>query len=292
MAFSLWIIEERKFEMKKYFLLAGLLAVLTFNNAQANGYYYENDGYYNESPRYERRTNYQQPRYRDVEYVRTEAPRYRRMTNAEAKHYRERQIYKDSELTINRIRPYIGIDVGTQKIKFSDSEDEDYFKDSTKSISGIIGARINKHFGIEAYYQQSSEEEKKQRESYNGFYDDAEYKYSLSYKSYGADLIGYIPVSQEFEILAALGIGQYNFEGKLKSSEPYSYQNGNYYEHGTITSTEKKDFDSLGVRIGLGAKYNITDHIALRGMFRYIKMMDDDYIKDLMEASLGIQYMF
>lgn len=315
MAFSLWSMKERKFEMKKYLFITGLLAVLTFNSAKAQGYYYQNDGYYEEAPLYQRQVVYQQPQYREVQYVREEPryvnqenyrqpqyrearyvrkkePHYRRMTNAEARQYRERQIYRDDEPTINRIRPYIGLDIGMQKMKFEADEDKDFFKDSTKSISGVIGARINQHFGIEAYYQQSSEEEKTLRESYDGFDDDAVYKFTLSYKSYGADFIGYIPVSQEFEILAALGLGQYDFEAKGKFSEPYSYQNGNHTESGTITETNKKDFDSLGIRLGIGAQYNITEHVALRGTLRYVKMVDDDYIKNLVEASLGIRYMF
>lgn len=267
--------------MKKYLLLTGLWAVLTFNSAHANGYYYENDGYYNESPRYERRTNYQQPRYRDVEYVRTESPRYRRVTNAEARRYQERQIYRDEEPMINRIRPYIGLDIAAQKMKFGDKDeymkdDEDkFYKDSSKSISGVIGARINQNFGIEAYYQKSSEEEK--TFDLGG---GEKYKGTLSFASYGVDFIGHLPIQQEFELLAALGLGQYDFETEDK------------YTGIGYSDKESKDFDSLGVRLGIGAQYNITDHFALRGMVRYVKMTDDDYIKNLIEASLGVRYMF
>lgn len=303
MAFSLWIIEERKFEMKKYLLLTGLLAVLTFNSAHANGYYYENDGYYNESPRYERRTNYQQPRYRDVEYVRTESPRYRRMTNAEARRYQERQIYRDEEPMINRIRPYIGLDIATSKAKFGDikstnTEDDtlksEYgksFKDNFNSISGVIGIKMNKYFGIEAYYQQSSEEDKKKHYSEGSNYNET-LKTTIDYRSYGADLIGYLPVFQEFEILAALGLGQYDFSTKGKYSEVSIADNSMTTEDYRETTNIKKDFNSLGVRLGIGAQYNITDHFALRGMARYIKMTKDDYVKHLTEFSLGLRYMF
>ena len=52
------------------------------------------------------------------------------------------------------------------------------------------------------------------------------------------------------------------------------------------------DFDSLGIRLGIGGQYNITDHIALRAMARYIHMTDDEYIKSMTELSLGLRYMF
>lgn len=283
--------------MNKHLLLTGLLAVLTLNNAFAQGYYDEEDDYYyEERPRYTRRSNYQQPRYRDVEYVREEAPRYRRVSSREAVRYREPTYHQAEyygEPRVNKIRPYIGLDVASQKMKFGEKDywmkedGEDYYKDKTTSISGVIGARINRNFGIEAYYQQSSEEDKTAREDSDWY--DEKIKNTMSYKSYGVDFIGYMPVAQEFELLAALGIGQYDFKTK------YSYHCINYDPYGIYykeNTSEKKDFDSLGIRLGIGVQYNVTDNIALRAMARYIKMNDDDYVKNLTELSLGLRYMF
>lgn len=289
-------LKERKFEMNKHLLLTGLLAVLTLNNAFAQGYYDEEDDYYyEERPRYTRRSNYQQPRYRDVEYVREEAPRYRRVSSREAVRYREPTYHQAEyygEPRVNKIRPYIGLDVASQKMKFGEKDywmkedGEDYYKDKTTSISGVIGARINRNFGIEAYYQQSSEEEKNNHIITYGYIVDEKSK--MSYKSYGVDLIGYMPLSYEFELLAALGIGQYDFETKfIYTNTVYGYGNPLVYDE-----KENKDFDSLGIRLGIGVQYNVTDNIALRAMARYIKMNDDDYVKNLTELSLGLRYMF
>lgn len=310
--------------MKKHLLLTGLLAVLTFNSAKAQGYYYQNDGYYEEAPLYQRQVVYQQPQYREVQYVqvetpryqgqmqpnyrddgyvRQERPRYRRVTNADARRYEERKIYKSEEPMINKIRPYIGLDIATSKAKFGDikstnTEDDtlksEYgksFKDNFNSISGVIGIKMNKYFGIEAYYQQSSEEDKKKHYSEGSNYNET-LKTTIDYRSYGADLIGYLPVFQEFEILAALGLGQYDFSTKGKYSEVSIADNSMTTEDYRETTNIKKDFNSLGVRLGIGAQYNITEHVALRGTLRYVKMVDDDYIKNLVEASLGIRYMF
>lgn len=97
-------------------------------------------------------------------------------------------------------------------------------------------------------------------------------------------LFGYIPVSRDFELLGALGIGQYDFTG----SDKYQANVGYLY----IGGEDKGAFDSLGIRIGVGAQYNITDHFALRAMARYVILNDDDYVKNLTEFSLGLRYMF
>lgn len=287
MAFSLWIIEERKFEMKKHLLLTGLLAILTFNSAQAQGYYYQNGGYYEEAPLYQQQVVYQQPQYREVQYVqvetphhqgqmqpnyrddgyvRQERPRYRRVTNADARRYEERKIYKSEEPMINKIRPYIGLDIGAVDVSFDKDEYEKIAKDKYTFIDGVLGAR-GKYLGIEAFYQQSSREKK------NLSFANA--RMSTKYKVYGADLIGYIPVYQDVEILLALGLGRYDMDAKIES--------GIYDIKGDAIET--------GFRMGVGAQYNLTDNIALRGMLRYVKMKDGD-IKSLVEASLGIRYMF
>lgn len=292
----------REFEMKKYLLLTGMFAVLTFNSAHAQGYYYENDGYYDSRPRYERRTTYRQPQYREVNYNRTGESRYRRMTNADARRYEERQVYRSNEPTINRIRPYIGLDIAATKMKFGkgkpdyalkdEETGEKYFKDKLNSISAVVGAKVNPNFGIEAYYQQSSKGKK--TSTWTEHYTPTDYetevgKSTLSYKSYGVDLIAYLPVVQEFELLAALGLGQYDFEAKYTETD--TDYHGGIVSH-TETDVDNKDFDSLGIRLGLGAQYNITNHVALRGMVRYVKLDKDDYVKNLVEASLGLRYLF
>ena len=159
--------------------------------------------------------------------------------------------------------------MGDGSYKFSDDKNE--------ALSFVVGAKFNKNFGVEAFYQVSSESEKKTYLD-EDFYE----KDKLSYTAFGVDAITYMPISQELELLASLGLGQYDFES--------SYE-GIVYGYGSIGG-EKKDFDSLGIRIGIGAQYNITNNLALRGMARYIKMNDDEYIKSLTEFSLGLRYMF
>jgi len=292
MAFSLSIIEERKFEMKKYLLLSGLFAVLTYSSAHAQGYYYESGGYYDDQP----------AQYIEVEPIK-KAPRYHRITNSE-----EKRVYRGESIS-NKIKPYIGLDIAVSKIKLGDEEDlrkdeySKYFEDTTKSISGIIGAKINKNFGFEAYYQQSDKKNKEKQYVGTGRHEGAmgsfnfDYttKTSLSYKSYGVDFTGYIPLTQEVELLAALGLGQYDFEAKAvfrSSLDDSVIPLADGCIGCIVGGNVSRDFDSFGVRLGVGAQYNFNDHFALRGIFRYIKMTESTYVKNLIEASLGLRYMF
>ena len=255
--------------MKKYLLLAGVFTLFT-SAAQADGWYeereysrpYQNDGYYEEAPR----------------YIEREAPRYRQISPSEARRYRERKYtrsssantYTTSEDT-NQIRPYIGVDVAMSSMDLEDNDYGDYseyIEDSYNSISLVVGAKFNRHVGVEAFIQQSSEEDKNYGEG----------KTTNQYNAIGVDLIGYMPVSHELELLASLGMAQYNFNVK-EEYEDYEYW-------------EKDSLNTLGIRLGIGAQFYMTDNVALRGMARYVQFSDDDIIKNMVEFSLGLRYMF
>lgn len=278
--------------MKKVLLLAGIFTLIMNNTANAE--YYRSERYYEEQPRYVRSSRYVDD---DYEYQR-ERPRYQRVRRSEAREirepqYRQRRYYEEEYENENKIRPYIGIDVATSKMDFGDEEwikdydgGDNYFDDGNTSFSFVVGAKFNKHFGLEAFYQKSGDGE---NDLEMGIGEDLwlKDKTTISYTAMGVDMIGYLPVNQDFEILASLGLAQYGFESEINYSSFSIYD-----DYGYIDETESKDFNSLGYRFGLGAQYNITNNLALRGMARYIKMNDDDYVKSLTEFSLGLRYMF
>ena len=261
MAFSLWTIEERKFDMKKYLLLTGLFAVLTFNSAQAQSYYYENSGYYDDQP----------VQYIEVEPIKKES-HYHRITNAEAKHYEEKQAYKNEGIyTQNSIHPYVGLDAGVSHIKFKNKDLKKFMKSNYKSGTMIAGVKLNNRFGFEGFYQQSMVETKSILSNY---------KVKSDFSAIGLDFITYTPISQETEILFALGMAQYNFHETEKIDTAI-------YEE-----WEKDSFNTTGFRLGLGLQYYMSEYVALRGMVRYIKFCDTDIIKDMTEISLGLRFIF
>lgn len=250
--------------MKKFLMLTGIFTVLIYNTANAREYYKDDGYHYEEQPRYEQH----QVRYRDDPKYTRQHSQYRRISKEEERNYNERRYIEDNPKTI---RPYIGLDVATTSIKFEDEDYKDYLSDSLNAYSFNVGVKFNQNFGVEAFIQQSSEESKK---------DDWGDNTKLKYNAIGLDAIGYIPVSQDFELLASLGIAQYNFN----CTEEYDYEE--------YTEWEKSTLNTIGYRAGIGAQFNINEHFALRAMARYIKFSDDDIIKNMTEFSLGLRYIF
>lgn len=277
--------------MRKFLLLAGIFTVLACNTAKAERYYEEDGYYYREQPRYTRSVEYAS----DREYQKPQ-PRYERVRRSEVREVREPQYHKKEYVQYeepNKIRPYIGIDVATSKMDFGDDQwvkdydgGDNYFDDGNTSLSFVVGAKFNKHFGLEAFYQKSVDGKNELGFDYG---EDlwAKDETSLSYTAMGVDAIGYLPINQDFELLASLGLAHYDFESKADYSSYSAYD-----DYGYVEGSDTKDFKSLGVRVGIGAQYNLTNNLAIRGMARYIKMNDDDYVKSLTELSLGLRYMF
>ena len=85
------------------------------------------------------------------------------------------------------------------------------------------------------------------------------------------DALGFLPLNDQLELVAAAGVGKYEFDVKLK------YSDGIHEFSGSD--------DNVGYRFGAGAQYNITGHWALRGMVRYV-VLDSEYIDDMLEFSL------
>ena len=281
--------------MRKILLLAGIFTFFMNNTVKAEEYY-KNDGYYyQDKPRYVERIEYREPvrqgyRKASLEYQ-EQYPRYERIKNNEKISYQRNDYqqyqYYESEKQ-NKIRPYIGLDIATSKIDFGTDDwvvdnyngGYEYHDNKNETLSFVVGAKFNKYIGVEAFYQKSEENEKKTIWDVGNAEVIEEDK--LSYTSMGVDVIGYMPVNQEFELLASLGLGQYDFESSYEDS---------IIGYGSVGG-EKKDFDSLGIRLGIGAQYNFNEHFALRAMARYIKMNDDEYIRSLTEFSLDLRYMF
>ena len=224
--------------MKKYLMLAGIFTVLAGNTYAQYG-----DSYNHEENRY-------QP-----------------ISTTEARHYRERQYTRNintySHDDNNRIRPYIGIDAIHTEASMPNELEEIGISDSYDSLAGVIGIKFNENFGTEIFYQQSG------KKDVGTFMQTADI--TTQFDAYGIDFQGYLPLSQEFEILASLGFAQYNYSVEISEKD---------YED-----------DTIGLRMGIGAQYNLTKHIALRGMLRYTHMSDDEYIKGITEFSLGLRFL-
>ena len=245
--------------MKKIILLAGYLTAISTQTAKAEEVYYHYIDKYTSSP--------------NVEYV-AYKPSHR------VAHQKKQYATVSEYFNGYEIKPYIGVDVSSNKLDFADNDlvrygSEEFFEDKNKAVSFVFGARLAPLFGAEIFFQQSDETDK----YYN--YSDGYEKDSLSFVSYGADFQAYIPLKEKLEMILSLGIANYDFKAKGKLA--LDGVNG--------ALSVKEDFESVAWRYGIGAEYTLNDYLRFRALARFIDM-DDEHIKNMTELSVGLRYLF
>jgi len=161
------------------------------------------------------------------------------------------------------IRPYAGLDFNYSTLDFA-YDYENALEDNYFSGSVVAGAKLNKNFGLEAFYQISQPEKNTNEEG----------TFHSRFQAYGVDALGYLPLGCDgiVELIAGVGVGQY--EMKVR-------------ELGYGSDKE----ESLGYRLNVGAQYNIDANWAVRGMYRHV-YTQKSYIDAVDEFSLGVRYSF
>lgn len=165
------------------------------------------------------------------------------------------------------LKPYVGLDYVYSDANY-DFDGDDFWENKLHSLNVNAGTKLNKNFGIEAFYQQSGDEK---GDLVQNMTTGIQGKTKASFDAYGADITGYVPVAQNTEVFGALGLGMYDAEIKAPGL--------------------KESDDGLGVRIGAGVMYNFNEHFAVRGLLRYVNT-DIDGLDDLTEFSAGVRYTF
>lgn len=251
--------------MTKLMILAGIFTAIAYQPAYAvpYGQYMEHGAAYRQDGG-------------AVRYRSAGEGRYVRIPPAQREEYgyaaRQRETAARQPLItaqpVNTLRPYLGVDAGTTDIGYSGSQEKYFLKDRAMFVGGVAGLRIGRNWGVEVFYQTSNTAKKTA---------DDEWRTEGDYTAYGVDALGFLPLNDQLELVAAAGVGKYEFDVKLK------YSDGIHEFSGSD--------DNVGYRFGAGAQYNLTNHWALRGMVRYV-VLDSEYIDDMLEFSLGMRYTF
>lgn len=88
-------------------------------------------------------------------------------------------------------------------------------------------------------------------------------------------MVGYLPVTPQFDLLGAVGIGSYDVEVTVKNQ-----------------GQEVSDSDDgFSWRIGVGGQFNITNNWGIRVMARYVDP-DVENLNNMVDISAGIRYTF
>ncbi|MBO5038152.1 MAG: porin family protein [Alphaproteobacteria bacterium] len=169
-------------------------------------------------------------------------------------------------------KPYIGADINYAMVKYNNSDPYSRLNnDKYYSYTLTAGARFNRYLGVELFMEQSDEKSNSEKLA-----KDFSVTYKTKYNAYGIDFIGYLPLVQNLELLAALGFGEYNFD--LNVSSP--------------AQVALKQIESTAWRVGGGIQYNFNQHFALRTMARYVLLNESFAMKNMLEVSLGIRCSF
>lgn len=234
--------------MKKTLLLAGA-AIAAFSSVANAQNYYRGQNYYN------------YPQYNTPQYA---APGYQQ----QPQYYSQQKNYNYG------IRPYIGLDY-VYSMSDTDISNVDLLEEDLNAFAVSMGIKFNQYVGLEAFYQQSEEGKKTTSNLIiNGQrVDELEVKYK--YKAYGLDLIGYLPLNPQFDLLGTVGLGYYDAELSTKAD----------IGEGNVSD------DGFGWRVGVGGQFNITDNWGIRVMARYVDP-DIEGLKNMVDISAGIRYTF
>ena len=171
------------------------------------------------------------------------------------------------------IKPVIGLDYVYSNANFDDfytddGERLDAAEDMLQTLALSAGVKFNQYVGLEAFYQQSEKADK------TTYVEDDYYKAKDSYKAYGLDIIGYLPVIPQLDLIGSLGVGYYKVEVK------------------DLVGNEKIiDKDKIAFRIGGGLQYNFNDHIAARVMARY-NDTNINGLDNIVDVTAGVRYYF
>ena len=229
------------------------------------------------------------------------AQTYQRISREQAIENHKKMKKNNKEISTNRF--YLGLDYNKHSTKLDKfkycialygdcREEKDYFENIIKKVkdsnySFVVGYKFHPYFSLELFYQTSING--KYRKTLNPTeFSSHIFEETINYKSYGADLIGYLPILKKLDLLYSLGLGYYDFDYKVNFNTSLELPSWSWSE----SVDYKKSENSLGLRAGLGVGFNVTDDLSLRLMARYIKMQKADIMDKILEYSLGFRYMF
>lgn len=186
-------------------------------------------------------------------------------------------VFAASAANAIEIKPYVGLDYNYSDAGIAHhdkvwgyNEKFNAQENNYDSASVVAGAKFGHNFGLEAFFQQSQNETRQ-------FYG----KNTSRIQSYGIDALGYLPLGceQKFELIGSVGVGSYELKTRAMNTDGESY-----------AERRSKD-EGFGYRVGAGLQYNVTENVAVRGMYRHVVVegSDLDYMN---EYSAGIRYAF
>ena len=183
---------------------------------------------------------------------------------------------------------YVGVDYTNTISQYEQSSDhygfqlkyKDYLANNLHGVNPYVGMHFGKYLSTEFGYFRS-EDKKKSFTSSNPDVDPSDTLMSSKIRMgfYHVDVLGHLPLTEKLSALASIGVVK--ARSTLKSS---SY------------SLELSDASSTDTtwRVGVGARYAMTDHLGMRVMAHYMQPHFEEagysVVRNMMQFSAGIYY--
>ncbi len=169
-------------------------------------------------------------------------------------------LLSSNALAQNTYTPYVGIGAAYHVAKVSKAKPH-YFGGNLQ-----LGTMYNPYFGTELFYEQTASDTKKMTDTQ---------KLKTSYRTYGLDAFGYLPLGcdNRFSVLGGLGFGHYVTRQKISA---HKHKNNSGYAY----------------RFHLGAIYHLSEHIALRPMASYETFKHISNFNHQFSYSVSLRYYF
>lgn len=169
-------------------------------------------------------------------------------------------------------KPYMGADyqyVGASYKSVSGVNFDNVISDSMHGAHFHAGARFHKNFGFEFGYMWTGDAEK---ENVLGTTTDTQ----VNIRGFTADLMGYLPVLQQTELVGTVGISNLTAEAKVNGA-------------GGAANVDETE---VGFRVGGGFQYWLTDNINARALIRYQSADFQDTTESAVLVNAGLNYQF
>ena len=176
----------------------------------------------------------------------------------------------------NAVKPYVGLNLSTIKANYENDptlgiDGSDLFDDRLNGLAPYVGLQITPRIALELGYLRSQEGKK---DNVLGTAVDSKIRLS----GLTADVVGNLPISADGQTAVLGSAGLVRYTGKISATDGV-----------TTVSTDDAD---VGFRLGAGVQHQLNDTWGARAMVHYTKVDFDDSVKNLVSASIGLNYKF
>ncbi len=184
------------------------------------------------------------------------------------------KLYLGAEVQQNKYKGAKELKTPTGRV-LNNPNNKSLFGKSGVGTSAFLGSQLSEYAGVELGYTVLSGAKMSLKTA--GFQNSS---LKTKHRNVYADVLGYMPVCDDLDLIGSLGMGRLATTVKGKVVGPTA----------VTTETVSLKSSKTGLRLGLGAQYKITPNIGTRFMVRHQK--GNQFVKSVNSAGLGLFYQF